>query len=107
PVAVAVVLGLAAMGCAGSSTPENGLAPCKVNTECPVAYHCASDNTCWRDGSNPVDQVPNHYWISSGGGSSPVMGRTQLNLSVGGQGAMGESSANGRSLQLGHMTAGR
>ena len=46
--------GLAVL-CAGCFSPKyhNGNLQCAASGQCPENYHCAVDNTCWRNGSDP------------------------------------------------------
>ncbi len=50
-----VLLGFVlATGCSTGTNLANGLAACASDADCPGAYHCAIDHTCWQDGSNPA-----------------------------------------------------
>ncbi len=40
-------------GCGSSTNLANGVAPCTADTDCPASYHCATTQTCWRDGQDP------------------------------------------------------
>jgi hypothetical protein len=48
------------LGClvllAGCFSPsfQNAKTPCATNDECPPGLHCAADQKCWKDGSDPI-----------------------------------------------------
>jgi hypothetical protein len=52
-VRLVLIAALAAAGCFAPEYSSGGLL-CDTNGgHCPSGYHCASDRTCWRDGSDP------------------------------------------------------
>ena len=94
------------VGCFSPSY-HNGNTRCASDGKCPSGYHCAVDNTCWKNGQDPTPMggddmanppaitfPPEAVWISSGGGS-PAQGQSQLNLSIGGVSTVGTTASPG------------
>ncbi len=53
---LAVVLMLAACS---SHSVENGQVQCSASgNKCPDNFHCATDGTCWKNGSDPMPDMP-------------------------------------------------
>lgn len=50
------ILALSSCIFTGCFSPQysNGSLRCENGTGCPDSYHCASDSTCWKNGTNPV-----------------------------------------------------
>lgn len=97
-----------ALGGCFSPKYSNGSVRCQSgNHPCPDGYHCASDNTCWKDGRDPsgndmagggddldmgstpdiaqppvLTYPPAAVWTSCGGGSPAAASGTQLNFSL-------------------------
>src|SRR5665213_4529190 len=36
-----------------TSLPANGVLRCGADSACPSHYHCATNQTCWQNGSDP------------------------------------------------------
>ncbi len=104
---------LAAVAAAGCFSPKysNGSLQCQAGGHpCPDGYHCAIDNTCWKNGQDPVVDMgvggtddggamldmqmpdlippppltypPVAVWISCGGGAVAAASGTQLATSA-------------------------
>lgn len=92
---------------AGCFAPKysNGSLRCESGTTCPDGYHCAPDNTCWKNGSDPMLDMslggdvldgampdlippppltypPAAVWISCGGGAVVAASGAQLATSA-------------------------
>lgn len=98
---------------AGCFSPEysNGSLQCQSGSHpCPDGYHCATDNTCWKNGQDPAGDMsivddgdggsmfdmqmpdlvppppltypPAAVWISCGGGAGAAASGNQLGLSA-------------------------
>jgi hypothetical protein len=103
-----------ALAVAGCFSPKygNGHLKCAPSQSCPDGYHCAADDTCWKNGSDPeidmgpagddlappppVTYPPASVWISCGGGavvaaSGAELATSMCELSVAGT-AMGTAS---------------
>jgi hypothetical protein len=52
-------IALIALAFGGCFTPsfDDAKTPCTANSDCPPGFHCASDNTCWHEGRDPVDMA--------------------------------------------------
>ena len=117
---------------AGCFAPRfnDGDFPCKTTSQCPSNYHCAVDNTCWKNGHDPIgsdmgvgmtdgaaadmvvgaDLLPVSYppasvWSSCGGGPVTAPSNNQLNVSIGNTPVMGISTApSGAVVTFGYFT---
>jgi hypothetical protein len=73
------------MGCF-SPRYENGTIICQARTHaCPDGYHCAINNSCWRDGANdePRDQHSGHVVFGAGSASGIASEQFRANTSFG------------------------
>jgi hypothetical protein len=55
---LALALLAAVASCTYSPNPESGALFCGASGECPKGYGCASDGTCWKNGTSPADAGP-------------------------------------------------
>jgi hypothetical protein len=63
-----LALSCGALSCAYSPDFAGGQLQCGSKQSCPKGYSCASDNTCWKDGTAPTS--PNDFngtWTFTGG----------------------------------------
>ena len=108
---------LAAVGCFAPKY-NNGDLQCQAGSHpCPDGYHCASNNTCWKNGMDPqgLDDMsqpnetgdggagdmalppplvypPAAVWISSGGGLLQQAGGALIELTISGEFAVGAAA---------------
>jgi hypothetical protein len=96
------IIGLLGSGCF-NPTYGNGAIKCAAGDRCPSGYHCASDRTCWRNGTDPPRVFsPGPVFISGGGGSGSASSGAELNLSFGMWSQPGlVTSAGGATLTFG------
>lgn len=103
-IALVTLCSLVAVGCF-SPKYSNGSLHCENGMTCPDGYHCAGDDTCWRNGSDPaldmslggsddlaggpdllppppITYPPAAVWISCGGGAVVAASGAQLAMSA-------------------------
>lgn len=107
---ISTIMIAGALALAGCFSPKygNGHLKCADGQTCPDGYHCAADNTCWKNGSDPGSQddmamtgtddggtpmpdlappppvtyPPASVWISCGGGAVVAASGAQLATSM-------------------------
>jgi hypothetical protein len=110
---------------AGCFSPnfDSGNLHCAANDSCPPGFHCASDQTCWKNGKDPatggngtdmsngadmgtppISSTPAaSVWTSCGGGSGTgTQTQAQLNMSIGGTAGQSQA-ASGASVTFGYF----
>jgi hypothetical protein len=55
--AVPALAVLLAAGCYSANVPDGKL-KCSTDGKCPDGYHCATDQTCWKNGHDPMPANP-------------------------------------------------
>lgn len=73
----------AAVRCAYAPDPASGTLRCGPSSSCPKGYSCASDQTCWKDGTSPSGAA------GSGAAGSGAAGSGAAGSGVAGSGAAG------------------
>jgi hypothetical protein len=98
-----VSLSVLGVGCFQPSFQSGHLKCAAGGNSCPPGFHCAGDQTCWKNGEDPTADMAtagpsssqaSAVWTSCGGGSG-VGNNTgaELNLSIGGSLVVGASKA--------------
>jgi hypothetical protein len=118
-----------ALGLPGCFAPKygNGHLKCADGQACPDGYHCATDSTCWKNGSDPssnedmssfdmgadmalpppLSYPPAAVWISSGGGVLLQPGVAEIGMTVCGEFAVGTAAttANPSTITFGYFSS--
>jgi hypothetical protein len=91
-------------GCYSPDVPNGGLVCATAGKSCPSGFHCARNNSCWRNGQDPPGNFSGVVSVVNGGGGVLSGGSRQGRVSVG-QPIVGTAASDRRSARLGVLSA--